>query len=276
MRTLLSIGDFARMTFLSVKALRHYHEVGLLVPASIDPATGYRRYDLSQVAVAHVIRRFRELGVPLEDLMALVQAPDVHVRNATIVAHLQRMEQQLERTRAVVASLRDLIERTHITIPVEYRTIPAVNTIAIREFVASTDAGSWLGAALGQLRSALETLGDKRAGADGALYSSELFEQERGELVAFIPVQGTGNPSARVENLTLPVAEFAVAVHRGSFASIDQTYGALGVFVAKHAISVGGPIREHYLIGAPDTLDETQHRTEVCWPIFQTTRGDLP
>ena len=52
MTTAIGIGDFARMTLLSVKALRHYHEVGLLTPAAIDPASGYRRYDLSQVATA--------------------------------------------------------------------------------------------------------------------------------------------------------------------------------------------------------------------------------
>ena len=56
----MSIGDFSRMTFLSVKALRHYHEVGLLPPAEVDPDTGYRRYQLEQVPMAQVIRRLRE------------------------------------------------------------------------------------------------------------------------------------------------------------------------------------------------------------------------
>ena len=65
MSVMLSIGDFSRMTHLSIKALRHYHEVGLLEPAEIDRDSGYRRYDAGQVAVAQVIRRFRDLGMPV-------------------------------------------------------------------------------------------------------------------------------------------------------------------------------------------------------------------
>ncbi len=59
MQVRLSIGDFSRMTHLSVKALRHYHDLGLLEPADVDPATGYRYYDASQVHAAQVIRQFR-------------------------------------------------------------------------------------------------------------------------------------------------------------------------------------------------------------------------
>jgi DNA-binding transcriptional MerR regulator len=72
----LGIGDFSRMTHLSVKALRHYHDLGLLMPAEIDPASGYRFYEPSQVPVALVIRRFRDLGMPLEEIRQMLQAPD--------------------------------------------------------------------------------------------------------------------------------------------------------------------------------------------------------
>jgi DNA-binding transcriptional MerR regulator len=76
MGTMLNIGDFARMTFLSVKALRHYHEVGLLAPAEVDPESGYRRYALAQVPKAQVIRRLRELGMPIDDVRSVVEAPN--------------------------------------------------------------------------------------------------------------------------------------------------------------------------------------------------------
>lgn len=66
----LMIGDFSRMTYLSVKALRHYHQIGLLEPADVDPTTGYRLYLPSQLPTAQVIRRFRELGMPLPALAA--------------------------------------------------------------------------------------------------------------------------------------------------------------------------------------------------------------
>ena len=71
--------------------------------------------------------------------------------------------------------------------------------------------------------------------------------------------------------LEIPTAELAVAVHTGTFSDLDQTYGALGTYVAAREIGVDGPIREHYLVSAFDTDDQTRHVTEVCWPVFQTT-----
>lgn len=64
----VSIGDFSVMTSLSRKALRHYHDLGRLVPAHIDPHSGYRFYDTSQVDRAHIIRRFRYLGMAIPDV----------------------------------------------------------------------------------------------------------------------------------------------------------------------------------------------------------------
>ena len=111
MRVRLPIGDFSRMTHLSVKALRHYHDVGLLEPAEIDPASGYRFYEPSQVPVAQVIRRFRDLGMPIDEIKEVLRAPDVEARNQVIVAHLKRMESDLAATQSVVASLRLLLDR---------------------------------------------------------------------------------------------------------------------------------------------------------------------
>jgi DNA-binding transcriptional MerR regulator len=105
MQVLPAIEDFSRMIYLSVKAPRHYHEVGLLEPERVDPATGYRFYDASQVPAAQVIRRFRDLGMSLEDVKAVLKAPDVASRNEVIVAHPRRMKTHLEQTQASVASL---------------------------------------------------------------------------------------------------------------------------------------------------------------------------
>jgi DNA-binding transcriptional MerR regulator len=59
--SLLRIGSFSRAASLSVKALRAYHEAGLLVPAEVDPQTGYRSYSVAQLTDATIIRRLREL-----------------------------------------------------------------------------------------------------------------------------------------------------------------------------------------------------------------------
>jgi DNA-binding transcriptional MerR regulator len=272
MSTLLSIGDFSRMTFLSVKTLHHYHEVGLLAPAAIDPDTGYRRYDVGQVPMAQVIRRLRELGMPLEDVRGVIEAPDVRARNAAISAHLRRMESELESTRSTVKALRLLLdESSPATIAVEYRVVGLTEAMAIRDQVAYADMFAWLDGALAELRSSLDEAGTSRTGADAALYSSELLEDEFGEIVALIPVGVAGRPLGRIQPVQLARVEYAVAVHAGPVDDIDRTYAALGTVVAKRAIGVQGPIREDYLVGANETPDVTQHRTEIGWPVFQTT-----
>src|SRR5882757_11153755 len=109
MTGVLTIGEFSRATHLSVKTLRHYHDVGLLEPHDVDSDSGYRYYASEQIPAAQVIRRFRELGMPVGEVAAVLQAPDARVRNELIAEHLERMEHQLDATRATVASLRALL-----------------------------------------------------------------------------------------------------------------------------------------------------------------------
>jgi DNA-binding transcriptional MerR regulator len=68
----LTVGDFSRATHLSVKTLRHYHQAGLLEPAAVNPDTGYRYYSAGQVPAAQVIRRLRDLEMPVADVKAVL------------------------------------------------------------------------------------------------------------------------------------------------------------------------------------------------------------
>ena len=102
----VSIGDFAVMTSLSRKALRHYHDIGILEPAHIDSHTGYRFYDTSQVDHAHIIRRFRSLGMSIPDIKALLSTDDADARVEIITTHLEQMEVQLQQTLDTVGTLR--------------------------------------------------------------------------------------------------------------------------------------------------------------------------
>ena len=263
---MLSIGDFSRMTYLSVKALRHYHDVGVLEPASIDPDSGYRFYLPSQVGWAQMIRRLRDLGMPLDEVRTIVSAPDSATRDATLVAHLRRMEAQLAETQQTVSSLRTLLQQPSDLLHVDRRRIEA--TRAIVEHVRGEDAVAWWMDAFTVLHAALRSAGADRTGPDAALFPAEFFEEEQGVVTAFVPVDaedGVALP-ARVQRLVVPAITAAVAVHDGPFGDLDRTYGALGTWVLERASGAEGPIREYYLpTGDPDDL--LAHTTEVCWPI---------
>lgn len=89
----LAIGDFSRATHLNIKTLRHYHRIGLLEPADVDSGTGHRRYSTDQIPTAQVIRRFRSLGMPLEEIHAVITTSDLASRNDLIAGHLRRLEE---------------------------------------------------------------------------------------------------------------------------------------------------------------------------------------
>ena len=286
--TMLTIGEFSRMTHLSVKALHHYHDVGVLAPAAIDPHSGYRIYGADQVAAAQVIRRLRDLGMPLDSIRAVLLAPDLAARNREITAHLARMERQLEQTQAAVSGLRALLSGPAPRPRIEFRIIPAVTALAITEVVTVAEVMAWGDDAMGELAAVLGASGLAQAGSFGALFPGEFFELERSEVTPFVPVEqpspgigpaargladsalaGLGSACGRVRLTEIAGIEAAVAVHDGPAEDIDRTYGALGTVVAERAIGVDGPIREYY----PDGFDAAEpHRTEICWPVFHTAR----
>lgn len=255
----LTIGDFSRITHLSVKTLRYYHRVGLLEPADVNPETGYRYYGIAQVPTAQAIRRYRDLDMPVDDVRSVLAAPDDASRDALLTAHLDRLQAQLEETAAAVASLRDLLTRPTRTIEVERRSVRATAAAAIQQDVDKESLGAWWHAALVDLP----------PGAAGGLFADELFTDERGHAVLFVPSDG---PTAgRAEPFVVPAAELAVTLHLGSHQDADRTYAALGSYVAERGLSAAGPVREYYLVGLRETDDETQWRTEICWPIRADT-----
>ncbi|MDN3358756.1 MerR family transcriptional regulator [Actinomadura sp. DC4] len=264
----LTIGDFSQITHLSVKTLRRYHEAGLLEPDAVDPFTGYRYYSTAQVPTAQVIKRFRELGMPVREIGAVIAEDDPDVRSALIAGHLARLEEELDRTRAAVTSLRRLL--TPVTPEVELRAAPATTVAAIRATVGHDAVLGWYAEAMAELDTALG--GSPRTGPIGGLYDNELFTEERGEAVVFVPV---AEPPAtgRVHPFVVPGAELAITVHRGPHDDIDITYGALGTYVTEHALAVAGPVREYYLVGPRDTGDAASWRTEIGWPVFRTSAG---
>jgi DNA-binding transcriptional MerR regulator len=121
MESLLPIGRFARLTGLTVKALRHYDEVGLLEPASVDPATGYRYYAARQCLRAEAIRRLRRLELPLEDVATLLDSGDPATIRRILVDHQRRTALRAAELNIALQGLQPLIDgkETVMTTPAE-------------------------------------------------------------------------------------------------------------------------------------------------------------
>src|SRR5262245_523428 len=100
---LLAIGAFSRASSLSIKTLRAYHEAGILVPARIDPQSGYRMYGVDQLADSAVIRRLRTLDLPLAQVKRVLDARDPELTRRILERHQRAMQDRLEETERIVA-----------------------------------------------------------------------------------------------------------------------------------------------------------------------------
>jgi len=90
----LSIGSFSVLAGLSVPALRHYDEVGVLKPARVDPRTGYRYYHPDQVHTGRIIRALRAVDLPIDELRDVVESDDPEYMRSVLIAHRERMAER--------------------------------------------------------------------------------------------------------------------------------------------------------------------------------------
>jgi DNA-binding transcriptional MerR regulator len=128
---LLSIGAFAVSTGLSIAALRHYDEIGLLDPAVVDPDTGYRRYAPDQLDQARLICGLRAVGLPIDEIRAVLgQRPaDVH---RALDAHRERLVTQVRELSQRVLAVDEFIEKG-TPMPALQAVRPVQITIKVRD-----------------------------------------------------------------------------------------------------------------------------------------------
>jgi DNA-binding transcriptional MerR regulator len=108
----LSIGEFGRLSGLSVGALRHYDELGIITPAQVDGATSYRRYRRQQLDDARLVSTLRELEMPLEEIREVLATDDPMARRAVLTRHRARVEARTTRLGRILHHLMHLIDPT--------------------------------------------------------------------------------------------------------------------------------------------------------------------
>jgi DNA-binding transcriptional MerR regulator len=107
---LLPIGRFARVTGLTIRALRHYDELGLLAPAWVDPETGYRYYGIREMQRAGAIRQLRDLDASLDDIRRLLEAADAEGAQDLLELHRRRVSAEITRLEDVRVQLDSIID----------------------------------------------------------------------------------------------------------------------------------------------------------------------
>lgn len=270
---LLSIGRFARLTGLTVKALRHYDEQGLLEPARVDEWTGYRYYAAEQARDAVAIRRLRELELPLDEIAAILHAEDAGVRERLAV-HRARLQGRAVEVEQILGSLDRLIEGKEALVPettieVQLEDVPELRVAVIGGRVQVDDMFTfvpetcervlaWLAAHETECIGPLVTL--HRDPVEGI--ENDALDVEIGFPVA-PDVEGDGEVSIRV----CPAARAAVLEHRGPHAGLPAVFEPLHGWILEHELDPGAPVREIYVTSPADTADESAYVTRICWPL---------
>lgn len=265
-----SIGDFARHGRVSVRMLRHYDALGLLRPARVDPATGYRSYTAAQLARLNRIVALKDLGFTLEQVATLL-AEEVTVEQVRGMLVLRRAELEAvlaegaSRLAQVEARLRTIEDDGRLDHDVVVKELPAMRVVELTGLAAGFDPS-----AIGPVvRPLCAELGRRLASADvtpaGRL---TCYYEQRGEdevvVHAAVPASVGSGDLDGLAVADLPAVRAATLVHRGAIDGVLPSWQAVVRWIAGHGRTSAGAQRELYL-DCPE--DPAAWVTELQEPI---------
>lgn len=252
---MLKVGDFSRIAQVSSRLLRYYDEMGLFHPAHIDPATGYRFYQVEQIPALNRILALRDLGLSLDQIKRCIvdDLSTAEIRGMLALKKAQVEQQlieELDRLRRIEHRLQQLEQSTATTPDVVIKPVPAQHIISTRETaLPAQDLSDYLGRVLDAVAVNAESL----PGHLVLIEHSETFPEAVFDLEAGFMVEGPSPTSLVVApNLTLTVRllpaveQMATVVHVGPWGSDLPTFYGLGQWIEANGYEFAGPIREVY------------------------------
>lgn len=270
---MFKIGDFSKISQVSVKTLHHYDDIGLFKPAAVDPFTGYRHYTIDQLPRLNRILALRDLGFSLEQIAQLLDdqlsfetlCAVMHMKQAELT---QRVTTEQARLARVAARLRLIQQEGSMSnYDVVVRTITPCTVACVREVMPDVPH------MVRRITEVVETLERQRiplAGPPMTLFYHTGFREEDLDVEVAAPVK-TDAPfelalsgNAKLHVRTLPAVEqMACLVYQGSYETLNEAYAAIGRWIAEHTYQLQLPGREIYLNGP-------QHGTpitEIQFPL---------
>lgn len=273
---LLPIGRFARLSGLTVRAVRHYGEQGLLEPAFVDPDTGYRYFSVDQLADAAAIRRLRFLELALDEIREILEADDPAFTKARLLQHRARMAELAATTEQILGALQRLIEGEEELVPdvtdiraqIEIKEVPAQPVLRIRERVQSEKLPDVIPAAIKEIADYLHARGLEPLGAPITICP---YADEEGmvEIENTWPVASTVPGKGRVEAATLPACTVLAYEHRGHYSELHRSYRDLEALVEAEGLVKDGEPREIYVTDPAEVVDSADWVTEIQLPIVR-------
>jgi len=267
---MLKIGDFSRLSRVSVKALRYYDEIGLLKPVEVDRFTGYRYYSADQLPRLNRIVTLKDLGLSLEEVSQLLDESLTADRTMAILRGKQtEIEQRLLDGQGQLAKLEEWLKTVEkeVKMPayeVVIKKVDRQTVVSVRDVIPTYgDVGQLFGEVFGYLGSQ----GVNPIGPPLAIYHDGEYREQDVDAEVAVPVAGKVPGNKRVKYQELPaVAQMACAIHKGDYGGIGQAYNAVMSWVDKNGYRVTDCNREVYLQG-PGQGDPASYVTEIQFPV---------
>ena len=265
---LVPIGRFSKMTRLSVKALRVYDENGLLLPAYVDPSSGYRYYGLGQANRAEAVRILRSVDMPLNEIRAILETDDPELVHKQLVAHRERLAERLATQERTLAYLESLIQRKEGIMPYDVHVTETTPQLvaATKVHTNLSEIGDDIGAGFGSLMMAFGREGIAPSGPPLIVYHDVIDEETDGDIEICVPVNAAISGDADVYSRELEGGSMATAVHHGPYEQIAPAYHTLTGWISEHGHDIVGPPREIYL-NDPRMVPPEELLTQVEFPI---------
>lgn len=267
MRGRLIISRFAVLTGLSPKTLRYYDEIGLLRPADVDHLTSYRYYSVTQIDLAVRIRRWRELGLPLDEVRHLMDHPGR--AKETLVRHDQRLRAEIEVRQQSLLSLRLYIQEE----PMKYRTeqFPAQQTLSIRTRLQPPHY-EVIPEALRELMMYAKARGYQPDAPSFFVHDNE--DRGEGSLVeVYLPVGGNVEGDGRIEVKTFEGGRAFVGRFVGSYDKTGTAYSAVVEEALRRGLRITGVTAEFYVKSVPDTPNPEAYETDIAFFLEEMEAG---
>ena len=248
---MIRIGDFSKLSRVSVKTLRYYDEMGLLEPIEVDRFSGYRFYEYDQLPRLNRILALRDLGFSLEEIGQLLRdsLTAEQMRGMLKLRHAdirQQVQEETERLARVEARLRQIEQEDVMSkYDVVIKKVEAIKIASVRGVVPTPPQQ---GSLWGELDGYLAGKRVRPVSPCFSLYHDDEYKEKDWDIEACEPIAADVPESGRVKVRTLPAVEMmACSVHHGPFTTIGEAYDAIGKWISANGYRICGPSREIYL-----------------------------
>jgi DNA-binding transcriptional MerR regulator/effector-binding domain-containing protein len=274
-----SIGEFSRITGLTVKTLRFYHEQELLLPAHVDEETGYRYYAPSCIEAARAVAFLRELDFSIAEIREILfHADDEADVLALMQRHKDAIEAKIRSYRKVVVSLNRFVAQEQearlimasTSLGIEEKTVPAMLIAGVRMQGKYSDCGKGF-AKVGR------SFGRYIRGQPFVLHYSQEYRENDADFEACMPIS-SGKPVEGVSVRELPGGRCVSLVHRGPYNELGRSYAKIADYIHQKGYHATVPSREIYIKG-PGMIfkgNPKNYLTEIQMFITDGTSGPAP